>query len=958
MPSVAASGVRGLFASRRVLAVAAVIGAMVLAAVLAVLGLDNHRFWDDEANTAIYARNLLNLGKLTAFDGTNLVGYSYGGSLGEDLGRELRVPVLPAYVAAAGMYLSGQTTFGGRMMFVVAGVLSVGLLAVWLRRHLGRRFAWYLPPLILALSPAYLLYIRNCRYYALGVTFTLLIWIFWAPGSLRGGSLRGRLFDFGLLVRCAGGAAALVLLVWTHYLNAASVLVTLPLFLLDPRYRQGKQYVILGVLYATAAVCGAWILIYANPFAADYLVAGESAAAVVGQGDRWTRFYTHLGWLLRDLGTHEFFPWCLAALMVIAWVPATRLKVSLYRVRPLARRGLILVAVVLSYVVLAALLTPADMAKGPTAEMRYVVPVIALGAAVGGLALVIVWRLARPLAPLVFLLLTMSNLLHLGFVMARLDHTNRCWPPTLYRYVREQFHDYKTGNEAMIALLDRLPEGTTVRMWPPYMVYPPMFYVPKLHYCDQLNEKKKISEELVPLLSDYLYVERARPQVMLVPSPYLGAALEDLESRYGPEAYRVKKTLKYYWSYTSKPEIPGHFFARPDEGWINYPEMVVLAQKDLPAATAAPLAGSRRDAEVLYRLGRALKTVGKDKAALLHLREAVRIAPNRPLARFDLGVLLARQPEREKIEEAVEHFKAAVRLDPEYANAYVNMGIALQALGKKQEAERQFRTALEIKPGLPHAHYNLANFLAEQERVVEAETHYLAALRHDRKYTRAHVNLGGLYFKLGKVDDAIAHYRAALRIAPNFVQAHLNLGVALAADGNKQGAISEFEKVLELLPVGSPLVPKVRKMLGGISGQDPDYYTISQVELHYAGQLRRLTELARDPVLRAKLEGGELLQSDKRLFAPEEILEAKLEASPGSYLIVGEKRFDFKMRRSLVFKSLGPGRPTLTKHACEMHDGQKVNALEYAAEIVDKDDRKIEIVLLLDADKLPAAGPP
>ena len=179
------------FATRRSFGVGVVAVAMLLTAVLASLGLGNQLFWDDEANTAIYARNLLKFGRLTAWDGTNLVGYSYGESLGEDLGRELRVPGLPAYVAAAGLFLfDGNTpkelTLSGRIPFVVAGVLSVGLLAIWLRRHFGRRFPWYLPPLVLALSPAYLLYIRNCRYYALGVMFTLLVWIFWAPGSSRG----------------------------------------------------------------------------------------------------------------------------------------------------------------------------------------------------------------------------------------------------------------------------------------------------------------------------------------------------------------------------------------------------------------------------------------------------------------------------------------------------------------------------------------------------------------------------------------------------------------------------------------------------------------------------------------------------------------------------------------------------------------------------------------------------
>ena len=49
--------------------VAAVLAAMVLAAVLVFPQLGRRPFWDDEANTAIYARNLVRFGRITAWDG-------------------------------------------------------------------------------------------------------------------------------------------------------------------------------------------------------------------------------------------------------------------------------------------------------------------------------------------------------------------------------------------------------------------------------------------------------------------------------------------------------------------------------------------------------------------------------------------------------------------------------------------------------------------------------------------------------------------------------------------------------------------------------------------------------------------------------------------------------------------------------------------------------------------------
>ena len=50
-------------------------------------------FWDDEANTAIYARNLLKTGELNAFDGRNLIGYSNGIELDQELNNVIISPL-------------------------------------------------------------------------------------------------------------------------------------------------------------------------------------------------------------------------------------------------------------------------------------------------------------------------------------------------------------------------------------------------------------------------------------------------------------------------------------------------------------------------------------------------------------------------------------------------------------------------------------------------------------------------------------------------------------------------------------------------------------------------------------------------------------------------------------------------------------------------------------------------
>lgn len=797
----ASPGVGRSLASRRGFGVCVVAAAVLSAAVLGLMGLDNRLFWDDEANTAIYGRNLLKFGRLTAWDERNLVGYAFGGSLGEDLGKELRVPGLPACAAAFGMLLFGESTFGGRVMFVAAGLVSVVLLAIWMRKLLGRRFPWYLPSLLLAVCPAYLLYIRNCRYYALGVTFTLLLWIFWTPSPGKQRPSCTAALDRRWLPGYVGATAALLLLLCTHYLNAAAAMATLPVFFLQRRFRGRRQYLLLGILCTAALLFGIWISLAANPFAADYSRPPDSALGV----QPWAHFYTNFGKLVRDLGTHEFFPWCVVPTLLVPW-SATQTR----RLRPWAARGGVLTAAVLAYLVTAAALTPSDMGQGPVAEMRYVVPLVAVGCAVGGLTVGLLWRISRPLAAAVLLLLIGTNLLHMGFLAKRDDLANPSWPPTLYRYVADALSDYPTGTEAMVELLGDLPEGTTVRTWPAHLVYPAMFYLPKLHYCDQLTESKPIRADL-GRLPDYLFVELSRAEVIVVAIPELRQKLAELYFRLGPDSHELKRVLAPYFNYTTKPEIPArHFSAEPDD-WVRFPGIAVLVRSGSPLAELPALRVDPTDADEICRMGKALLDSGDLPAASARLDQALRVDPHHPQANLYLGRLSMEQAENSK---AIRHLEAAIRADPENWGAHLNLGIVLARLRRIEPARRQFHEALRLKPDEAVAHYNLGNLAQSQPGGYDqAIAHYEAALRLRPQYAAAHANWATALYRRGQTEEAVEHYRHALRIQPNMVDTQVNLGVALEALGRKEEGIAEVRKALKMVRSDSVRADRIRDLL-------------------------------------------------------------------------------------------------------------------------------------------------
>ena len=117
---------------------------------------------------------------------------------------------------------------------------------------------------------------------------------------------------------------------------------------------------------------------------------------------------------------------------------------------------------------------------------------------------------------------------------------------------------------------------------------------------------------------------------------------------------------------------------------------------------------------------------------------------------------------RDVPEEALSHFREAVKLDPKLAVAQVNLGRALKQQGKLDEAERHYRLALARDPALAAAHNSLGSLLGARGRTTEAARHFRAALKAEPDNAEAHNNLGLALRMTGDREEALVHFRAAL----------------------------------------------------------------------------------------------------------------------------------------------------------------------------------------------------
>jgi protein O-GlcNAc transferase len=146
--------------------------------------------------------------------------------------------------------------------------------------------------------------------------------------------------------------------------------------------------------------------------------------------------------------------------------------------------------------------------------------------------------------------------------------------------------------------------------------------------------------------------------------------------------------------------------------------------------------------------------------------------PNHPDALHLWGVIAYQQGQNAI---AVERINKAIRLFPQNAAYYSNIGLAYQGLNKLVEAEASYRKALKLRPNYAEAHNNLGNVLKDQGKLNEAVACYRKALELSPDYVDAHSNLGVVLKDQGKLAEAVSSFQRALALKPNFVDAYSNL---------------------------------------------------------------------------------------------------------------------------------------------------------------------------------------
>jgi DNA-binding winged helix-turn-helix (wHTH) protein/TolB-like protein/Flp pilus assembly protein TadD len=199
------------------------------------------------------------------------------------------------------------------------------------------------------------------------------------------------------------------------------------------------------------------------------------------------------------------------------------------------------------------------------------------------------------------------------------------------------------------------------------------------------------------------------------------------------------------------------------------------------------------------------RTTASFEQAVVHFQQAIRLDPNYALAyvgladTYTLLSFFTIAAPNDVFPKAKEAANRALAIDHTLAEAYVALGQVKSVYEWDWDgAEEQFQRGLALNANDPNLHHWRSLNLMAMGRLEDARSAMLRALELDPLLLITNVNLGRIDYYAGRYDQAIEQYRRAIDLDSNFARAHLRLGMAFVQQNRYNEAIAEYQKTREI----------------------------------------------------------------------------------------------------------------------------------------------------------------
>ena len=156
--------------------------------------------------------------------------------------------------------------------------------------------------------------------------------------------------------------------------------------------------------------------------------------------------------------------------------------------------------------------------------------------------------------------------------------------------------------------------------------------------------------------------------------------------------------------------------------------------------------------------------------------------------------------DRGDADTARKYLESAIKLDPDYAGAYVSLGNLYDRLNDRDNTRKYYEKALLLDPDNSTVHCNMAYRLHELGDQNEAVEHFVRALKSNPNSAKGLAGLGKAMLSQDKIEQAEEYIGKALALAPWDIHAHIAKATCTPAQHDREAAESEWRYVIEHQP--------------------------------------------------------------------------------------------------------------------------------------------------------------
>ncbi|MCT7951694.1 tetratricopeptide repeat protein [Ancylothrix sp. C2] len=196
----------------------------------------------------------------------------------------------------------------------------------------------------------------------------------------------------------------------------------------------------------------------------------------------------------------------------------------------------------------------------------------------------------------------------------------------------------------------------------------------------------------------------------------------------------------------------------------------------------------------LYNQANTLLKLKRQEEAIKLLEKAVKLKPDYAEA-WEIQAQAFYGLKRYK--EALEAFDKAIYFQPEFLEAWVGRGLVLAQLKKYNEAIDAFEQGLKIQPNSAKVWYEKGELLLQLQRYDEAVVSYEKASEFQPNFYEAWERRGWALHSLRRYEDAVNSYKKAVEIKPDYAKAWYNMGNSMARLEWKKEAVNAYEKAVK-----------------------------------------------------------------------------------------------------------------------------------------------------------------